>query len=65
MFDRGVKVSKIFVFEYGFCGDYDVGVYVKSIVDVKIGIDVVFIYGSNKKLIFEVFVDFDVIIFDI
>ncbi|TGV21779.1 DUF1343 domain-containing protein [Pseudoalteromonas sp. MEBiC 03607] len=65
LLDRGVKVSKIFAPEHGFRGDHDAGAHVKSTVDAKTGIDVVSIYGSNKKPTPEVLADLDVIIFDI
>ena len=65
LLDRGVVVRKIFAPEHGFRGDHDAGAHVKSTVDAKTGIDVVSIYGSNKKPNPEVLADLDVIIFDI
>ncbi|MEL7387011.1 MAG: DUF1343 domain-containing protein, partial [Pseudomonadota bacterium] len=65
LLDKGVVVSKIFAPEHGFRGDHDAGAHVKSTVDAKTGIDVVSIYGSNKKPSPEMLADLDVIIFDI
>ena len=63
--DKGVNVTKIFAPEHGFRGDHDAGAHVKSTVDAKTGIDVVSIYGSNKKPDAAVLRELDVIIFDI
>lgn len=63
--DKGVNVTKIFAPEHGFRGDHDAGAHVKSTVDAKTGIDVVSIYGSNKKPNAAVLSELDVIIFDI
>lgn len=63
--DRGVDIEKIFAPEHGFRGDHDAGAHVKSAVDPQTGIDVVSIYGSNKKPDAKVLSDLDVIIFDI
>ncbi|TMN71433.1 DUF1343 domain-containing protein [Pseudoalteromonas sp. S1727] len=63
--DKGVNVTKIFAPEHGFRGDHDAGAHVKSTVDAKTGIDVVSIYGSNKKPDAAVLSELDVIIFDI
>ncbi|OUS71295.1 hypothetical protein B5G52_12235 [Pseudoalteromonas sp. A601] len=62
---EGVNIVKIFAPEHGFRGDHDAGAHVKSAVDAKTGIDVVSIYGSNKKPDAEVLSELDVIIFDI
>ncbi|WP_235575715.1 exo-beta-N-acetylmuramidase NamZ domain-containing protein [Pseudoalteromonas porphyrae] len=63
--DKGVDVVKIFAPEHGFRGDYDAGAHVKNTTDTKTGIDVVSIYGSNKKPDPAVLSELDVIIFDI
>ncbi len=65
LLEKGVVVRKIFAPEHGFRGDHDAGAHVKSTVDAKTGIDVVSIYGSNKKPNPEALADLDVIIFDI
>lgn len=62
---KNVNVTKIFAPEHGFRGDHDAGAHVKSTVDEKTGIDVVSIYGSNKKPNSDVLSELDVIIFDI
>lgn len=65
LLDKSVNVTKIFAPEHGFRGDHDAGAHVKSTVDKKTGIDVVSIYGSNKKPNSDVLRELDVIIFDI
>ncbi len=65
LLEKDIKVGKIFAPEHGFRGDHDAGAHVKSTVDTKTGIDVVSIYGSNKKPSPEILADLDVIIFDI
>ncbi|MCQ8877449.1 DUF1343 domain-containing protein [Pseudoalteromonas shioyasakiensis] len=62
---NGVNIVKIFAPEHGFRGDHDAGAHVKSTVDKKTGIDVISIYGSNKKPNAKVLRELDVIIFDI
>jgi len=62
---QNVNVTKIFAPEHGFRGDHDAGAHVKSTVDKKTGIDVVSIYGSNKKPNRDMLQTLDVIIFDI
>jgi len=62
---KNVNITKIFAPEHGFRGDHDAGAHVKSTVDEKTGIDVVSIYGSNKKPSSDALQALDVIIFDI
>ncbi len=62
---EGVQVNKIFAPEHGFRGDHDAGAHVNSSVDAATGIDIVSIYGKNKKPSADVLEDVDVLIFDI
>lgn len=62
---RKVDVKKIFSPEHGFRGDVDAGETVKSGKDVKTGLPIVSLYGSNKKPTKEQFADLDIILFDI
>jgi uncharacterized protein YbbC (DUF1343 family) len=61
----GVNIIKIFAPEHGFRGTADAGEHVKDGTDVKTGIQLVSLYGSNRKPTPEQLADLDVIIFDI
>ncbi|MBT1705011.1 DUF1343 domain-containing protein [Fulvivirgaceae bacterium PWU20] len=62
---RGVNIRKIFAPEHGFRGTADAGEHVKDGVDIKTGLSLVSLYGSNRKPTPEQLADVDVIIFDI
>lgn len=61
----GVKVKKVFSPEHGFRGKADAGEKVKSGVDLKTGLPIVSLYGSNKKPTAEQLRGLDVLLFDI
>lgn len=63
--DNDINVVKIFSPEHGFRGMIDRGKNFKYEIDVKTGIPVVPIYGSNRKPKPEQLKDVDVVIFDI
>lgn len=63
--EKKMDVKKIFSPEHGFRGEADAGETVKSGKDVKTGLPVVSLYGSNKKPSKEQISDIDVILFDI
>lgn len=65
LLEKDVKISKIFAPEHGFRGDHDAGAHVNSSVDAATGIEIVSIYGKNKKPSTDVLNDVDVLIFDI
>lgn len=62
---RGVNIRKIFAPEHGFRGTADAGEHVKDGVDVKTGLSLVSLYGSNRKPTPEQLADIDIVIFDI
>jgi uncharacterized protein YbbC (DUF1343 family) len=61
----GVVVRKIFAPEHGFRGTAANGELVKDGVDIRTGLPLVSLYGSNKKPTAEQLSDIDVVIFDI
>ncbi|TLU67372.1 DUF1343 domain-containing protein [Thalassotalea litorea] len=60
-----VQVRFIFAPEHGFRGDHDAGAKVDSSIDSQTGIEIVSIYGNNKRPGDEVFAELDALIFDI
>lgn len=60
-----VNVVKVFAPEHGFRGDADAGEHVKSGKDARTGLDLVSLYGDNKKPKPEQIADVDVLLFDI
>lgn len=65
LISRGIKIRKIFAPEHGFRGTADAGEHVKDGVDVKTGLPLVSLYGSNRKPKPEQLQDIDVVVFDI
>jgi uncharacterized protein YbbC (DUF1343 family) len=61
----GVNIRKIFAPEHGFRGTAGAGEEVKDGVDVKTGLQLVSLYGSNRKPTSEQLADVEVVIFDI
>ena len=61
----GVNVKKIFGPEHGFRSNVDAGEHVKSNKDIKTGLPIISLYGSNKKPTKEQLKDIDVLIYDI
>lgn len=61
----GVNLVKIFAPEHGFRGTADAGEHVKDGKDLKTGLPLVSLYGSNKKPSADQLADVDVIVFDI
>ncbi len=62
---KGVNIVKIFGPEHGFRGNAADGQHVNDSLDVKTGIQVVSLYGKNRKPTVQQFSDLDVIVFDI
>jgi uncharacterized protein YbbC (DUF1343 family) len=62
---RQVSVKKILVPEHGFRGTADAGAHIKNDVDVKTGLPIISLYGSNKKPKADQLKDIDVVIFDL
>lgn len=61
----GVLVGRIFAPEHGFRGDKADGAYVENTSDPKTGVEVISLYGKNKKPQPAQLADLDVLIFDI
>jgi uncharacterized protein YbbC (DUF1343 family) len=61
----GIDVKKVFSPEHGFRGNASAGEHVKSSRDVKTGLPLVSLYGTNKKPSNQQLADIDVVIFDI
>ena len=60
-----VNIKKVFAPEHGFRGNADAGEHVKDGKDPKTGLNVISLYGDNKKPKPEQIKDLDIIIFDI
>ncbi len=65
LLSMGVNVQKIFTPEHGFRGDADAGEHVESGTDVKSGLPIISLYGSNRHPTSEQLGDLDVVVFDI
>jgi uncharacterized protein YbbC (DUF1343 family) len=61
----GVAIKKIFAPEHGFRGTADAGEKVKDGMDIKTGLQLVSLYGNNRKPTAEQLADVDILIFDI
>lgn len=61
----GVNVVKIFSPEHGFRGNADAGAKVKSNVDPQTRLEVISLYGSNKKPTAEQLKNVDVLVYDL
>ena len=61
----GIQIQKVFAPEHGFRGNHSAGASVKNGIDSKTGLQVVSLYGKNKKPTKEMLVDVDVVVFDI
>jgi uncharacterized protein YbbC (DUF1343 family) len=62
---RKANILKVFCPEHGFRGEVEAGGIIEDGVDVKTGLPVISLYGSNRKPSAESLEDLDVIIFDI
>lgn len=60
-----IQIQKIFAPEHGFRGSADAGEHVKDGIDVKTGLPIISLYGSNKKPKLNDLENIDVILFDI
>jgi uncharacterized protein YbbC (DUF1343 family) len=65
LLSEGIDVIKIFAPEHGFRGDADAGEQVASGKDPKTGLEVVSLYGNNKKPSPSQLKGIDVLLFDI
>ena len=62
---KNIKIKTIFAPEHGFRGDADAGEHVKNGVDTKTGIQIISLYGDNKKPKPEQLKGIDLVLFDI
>ncbi len=65
MISKGVKIAKVFAPEHGFRGSADAGEHVSSGKDEKTGLELISLYGNNKKPTTEQLKGVDVVVFDI
>ncbi|MEM7163399.1 MAG: DUF1343 domain-containing protein [Bacteroidota bacterium] len=65
LLDKSIKIKKVFAPEHGFRGFADAGELVKDGKDQKTGLDIVSLYGKNKKPTSEQLAGLDLLIFDI
>ena len=65
LLEKKVNISKIFAPEHGFRGVADAGELVENGKDIKTGLPIISLYGSNKKPSPEMIQDLDVLVFDI
>lgn len=65
LLSRKVKIAKIFAPEHGFRGEAAAGDHISNSTDPKTGLDIVSIYGQNRKPTPEQLADVDIILFDI
>lgn len=65
LLSRGVAITKIFAPEHGFRGTADAGETVKNGTDIKTGLQIISLYGKNKKPSPDQIADIDILVFDI
>lgn len=65
LISSGVNVIKVFAPEHGFRGTADAGEVIKDGKDLKTGLPIISLYGSNKKPSADQLKDIDIMIFDI
>ncbi|WP_155946434.1 DUF1343 domain-containing protein [Pseudoalteromonas rubra] len=63
--DNQVNVVRIFAPEHGFRGNKGAGVYITDGKDIKTGVPIVSLYGTNKKPKPAQLADIDILVFDI
>ena len=62
---KGVNVKRIFVPEHGFRGREDAGAHIHNAIDSTTGLQIVSLYGKNKKPGAEQIEDIDVMVYDL
>ena len=65
LFSLEINIKKVFAPEHGFRGKADAGEHVTNGKDPKTGIDIISIYGKNKKPSIEQLENLDIVVFDI
>jgi uncharacterized protein YbbC (DUF1343 family) len=62
---QNIEITKVFAPEHGFRGMADAGEVIKDGIDVKTGIPIISLYGSNKKPTLQQLEGLDIVLFDI
>ena len=62
---RNVNIVKVFAPEHGFRGIEDAGKKINDGIDIKTGVNIISLYGKNKKPSNDQLKDVDIILFDI
>ncbi len=65
LISKKITITKVFAPEHGFRGSADAGEHVSSGKDEKTGLELISLYGSNKKPSAEQLKGVDVVVFDI
>lgn len=65
LISSGIKITKVFAPEHGFRGEANAGEYVANGIDQQTGVQVVSLYGKNKKPSAEQLRGVDIVVFDI
>ena len=65
LINAGIRIQKVFAPEHGFRGNADAGEVIANGKDIKTGVSIVSLYGSNKKPKPEQMQDIDIVVFDI
>lgn len=65
LISKNISVKTVFAPEHGFRGTADAGEHIKDGVDLKTGVPLISLYGSNKKPSQEQLKGIDVVVFDI
>ncbi len=60
-----INIQKVFAPEHGFRGKADAGEHITNGEDPKTGIDIISIYGKNKKPSIKQLINLDIVVFDI
>ena len=60
-----INIKKVFAPEHGFRGKADAGEYIENGKDAKTGVEIISIYGKNKKPSNEQLAGLDILVFDI
>lgn len=65
LINLGIPIQKVFSPEHGFRGQADNGEKVDNEHDEKTGVDVISLYGNNRKPTAQQLSDVDIVVFDI
>lgn len=65
LLSKHINIKKVFAPEHGFRGDADAGEKIESGKDSRTGLEIISLYGDNKKPSQQQLSDIDVVLFDI